>query len=259
MEKSLRITTVQSILHWENAAANLDMFSQKLGGLADKTDLVILPEMFTSGFSMNAEAIAETMDGPSLKWMREMASSLNAVVTGSLAIQDAGKYYNRLIWMQPDGHFGIYDKRHLFTLAGEHQHYSAGSEKLIVEWKGWKICPLICYDLRFPVWCRNAENYDLLIFMANWPETRGHHWRQLLLARAIENQAYVAGVNRVGEDGLGYVYNGDTAIVDFSGNLLYQAAQIEGVFTVSLSLDKLRAYREKLQFLADRDDFKILF
>ena len=259
MENSLRITTVQSVLHWENARANLAMFTEKLQGLAGQTDLVILPEMFTTGFSMNAGAISETMEGPSVKWMKEMASSLHAVVTGSLVIQEAGQYHNRLIWMRPDGSFSHYDKRHLFSLAGEHEHYAAGCEKLIVEWKGWKICPLICYDLRFPVWCRNTEGYDLLIFVANWPETRAHHWRQLLVARAIENQAFVAGVNRVGEDGLGYLYNGDSAIVDYAGNLLCQAAQVEGVFTVALQPGKLKEFRTKLQFLADRDDFEILF
>ncbi|MEZ4958698.1 MAG: amidohydrolase [Saprospiraceae bacterium] len=258
MEKSLRITTVQSTLHWENAAENLSMFSKKLEGLAGKTDLVVLPEMFNTGFSMNAAAIAETMQGRTLDWLGKKAAELNAVVTGSLVIEDNGKFYNRLVWMQPDYCYELYDKRHLFTLAGEHEHYTAGKRKLIVAWKGWKICPLICYDLRFPVWSRNTENYDLLLYMANWPEKRGHHWRQLLMARAIENQSYVVGVNRVGEDANGFKYQGDTSVIDYAGNLLYRTAQVEDIFTITLHLDNMEAYRNNLQFLPDQDRYKIL-
>ncbi len=253
----LRITTIQTSLHWENIQANLDMFSEKLSGLAGKTDLVILPEMFTTGFSMNAEALAEEMDGKTMQWLSAKASALNAVVTGSFIAKEKGKFFNRLIWMQPDGVFEVYDKRHLFTLAGEHEVYAAGDKKLIVNWKGWKICPLICYDLRFPVWSRNTEDYDLLIYMANWPEARSHHWRQLLMARAIENQSYVAGVNRSGSDEKGLNYTGDTSVIDFSGKILYQVADVEDIFTTGLSLEKLKEFRKKLYFLADRDEFEI--
>lgn len=258
MEKILRITTVQSGLHWENAWENLAMFTRLLEGLAGKTDLVVLPEMFTTGFSMNAAGLAETMQGPTMDWLRRTATALNAAVTGSLVIEENGKFYNRLVWMQPDNYFAVYDKRHLFTLAGEHEHYTMGGKKLTVEWKGWNICPLICYDLRFPVWSRNAENYDLLLYVANWPERRGHHWRQLLMARAIENQSYVVGVNRVGEDGNGIAYQGDTSIIDYAGNLLYRLTQAEGVFTISLSFESMADYRKKLPFLADQDRYKIL-
>ena len=253
----LRITTIQTALHWENIQANLQMFSEKLSGLAGLTDLVILPEMFTTGFSMSAPNLAEGMDGKTMLWLKARAAELNAVVTGSFIAEENGRFFNRLVWMQPDGIFETYDKRHLFTLAGEHGTYTAGDKKLIVNWKGWKVCPLICYDLRFPVWSRNAEGYDLLIYAANWPETRSHHWKQLLMARAIENQAYVAGVNRSGTDGMGFQYSGDTSVVDFSGKILYQVSGEEDVFTVGLSLEKLQDYRKSLHFLADKDEFEI--
>lgn len=256
MEK-LRITTVQSTLHWEDPAANRQMFDEKLAGLQGKTDLVILPEMFTTGFSMKAEKLAEPIDGPTFTWLQGHAARLGAVVTGSLIVKENGRFFNRLIWMRPDGQFNCYDKRHLFTLAGEHETYTAGHEKLVVEWMGWKICPLICYDLRFPVWSRNVEAFDLLIYVANWPEKRSHHWRNLLLARAIENQCYVAGVNRTGSDGLGFDYTGDTAVIDFSGQVRYQIASLENVFTCELSREFLVEYRNKLNFLPDQDEFKI--
>jgi omega-amidase len=253
----LRITTVQTALHWENIQMNLEIFSQKLTGLAGKTDLVILPEMFTTGFSMNGPALAEDMEGTAMQWMKAQAAALNAAITGSFIAKENGQFFNRLVFMMPGGEFEMYDKRHLFTLAKEHETYTAGAKKLIVNWKGWRICPLICYDLRFPVWSRNAEEYDLLIYVANWPETRNHHWKQLLIARAIENQAYVAGVNRSGFDGNGFQYSGDTSVIDFSGKTLYRVSGEEDVFTVGLSLEKLYEYRKSLQFLADRDEFEI--
>ncbi len=257
MKENLRITTIQSKIHWENPGANLSMFAEKMNGLADNTDIVILPEMFTTGFSMNATALAEPMDGPTMRWLENTANHLGALVTGSFIAVEKGQYYNRLVWMQPGGTFKTYDKRHLFTLAGEHETYTAGTEKLIAEWLGWKICPLICYDLRFPVWSRNTSGYDLLIFMANWPDIRSYHWRQLLLARAIENQSYVVGVNRTGEDDNGHFYAGDTSVIDYSGRLIYRISGAEDVFTATLSMSAQKAYRDSLQFLPDRDDFHI--
>ncbi len=253
----LRITTVQSYLHWENIDANLDMFSEQLQNLRGQTDLVILPEMFTTGFSMSPEKLAETMQGKTMLWLKEQAARLNAVVTGSFIAKESGHFYNRLVWMRPDATFEIYDKRHLFSFAGEHVDYTAGQQRLTTDWKGWKICPLICYDLRFPVWSRNTESYDLLIYPANWPEKRSHHWKRLLVARAIENQCYVAGVNRIGEDGKGHNYAGDTTLIDFLGNTLYRISNIESTLTTSLSKDRLQAYRSSHQFLADQDEFKI--
>ena len=254
---TLRITTVQSALHWEDRGANLAMFSEKLAELAGRTDLVVLPEMFTTGFSMNAPSLAEPMDGPTMQWLDAQAKAVGAVITGSFIVVEHGRYYNRLVWMRPNGYFETYDKRHCFTLAGEHETYTAGNTKRIVELNGWKICLLICYDLRFPVWSRNTDGYDLLVFVANWPETRSHHWSQLLIARAIENQAYAIGVNRTGTDAKGHTYSGDTAVIDYSGRTQYRVSGTEAVFTVNLSLEGLRAYREKLPFLADRDNFKI--
>ena len=196
------------------------------------------------------------MNGPSMKWMAEKAEKTGAVITGSLIIEEGGRFFNRAIWMRPDGTFAHYDKRHLFTLAGEHQVFTAGKKRLVTEWKGWRICPLVCYDLRFPAWGRNTENFDLLIYMANWPEKRSHHWRSLLMARAIENQCFVAGVNRVGSDEMGLDYIGDTSIFDFTGHLIYQASNVEGVFTCELSQPPMHTYRSKLSFLPDQDSFE---
>ncbi len=254
---NLRITTVQSDLHWENTGANLDMFSTKLQNLAGLTDLIVLPEMFTTGFSMNAAPLAEKMQGTTMNWLKRQAEALDAVVTGSFIAEERGYFYNRLVWMRPNGTFDLYDKRHLFTLAGEQKSYTAGRQRLTTEWKGWKICPLICYDLRFPAWSRNNESFDLLIYVANWPEKRRSHWKHLLPARAIENQCYVAGVNRIGTDGLGLSYAGDSSVTDFSGQTLHQVANVEGVFTLSLSMENLLKYRSNFQFLADQDVFEI--
>ena len=255
--QDLRITTIQSTLHWEDKPANLAMFDKKMEGLAGTTDLVVLPEMFTTGFSMKAPVFAEGMEGRTMNWLWAKADEIGAVVTGSFIVNDNGKYYNRLVWMQPDGEFEYYDKRHLFTLAKEDKAYDAGHKKLVAEWKGWRACPMICYDLRFPVWSRNVEGYDLLIYVANWPQTRRHHWQQLLTARAIENQVYVVGVNRMGSDAKGLDYSGDTSVIDYSGEVLYRAANVEGIFTCEISRAKLAAFRQKLNFLADQDKFKI--
>lgn len=257
--KNLRITTVQSELTWENISANLLRFEDKLAHLKDKTDLIILPEMFTTGFSMLTKKLAEKMSGQTMDWFTEQAQKLNTVITGSFIAEENGQYFNRLIWMRPDGTFSQYDKRHLFTLAKEHEHYAPGEQRLIVELKGWKICPLICYDLRFPVWARNNVNYDLLLYMANWPITRSHHWKSLLTARAIENQSYTIGVNRVGKDGNAYIYSGDTSIIDYSGNILHQVANREDIFTMTLSLSEQKVFRAQLNFLPDGDKFDVHF
>ena len=255
---NLRITTVQTNLQWEAPAANRAMFDTKLAPLAGQTDVVVLPEMFTTGFSMNAAALAETMDGTSLEWMTKHAARLDAVLTGSLIVQENGNNYNRLIWMRPDGSYDTYDKRHLFTMADEHLTYTAGTKRLITEWRGWRVCPLVCYDLRFPVWARNTDGYDLLIYTANWPSMRAYAWRTLLHARAIENQAYTVGVNHVGKDGKDIPYSGDTMIIEPSGaDILYHKADEEDVHTETLSWEHLQKVRKKLPFLADKDAFEI--
>ena len=254
---NLRITTVQSVIHWENIDANLDHFSNKISHLKNQTDVVVLPEMFTTGFSMNPSTLAESMTGKTMKWLTKQAKKINAVITGSFIAEDNGKYYNRLVWMYPNGTYEIYDKRHLFTLAKEHENYESGTRKLIIEWKGWKICPLICYDLRFPVWARNVEGYDLLLYTANWPTARSNAWKTLLEARAIENQCYVVGVNRVGNDGSGLEYAGDSSVIDFGGKVLQRASDIEQVATVEISKSTMEKFRKKLNFLGDRDLFKI--
>lgn len=253
----LKVTTIQSAIVWEDREANLAMFSKKTDGLSGQTDLVILPEMFTTGFSMNAAPLAEEMSGKTVAWMKAKAANLNAVITGSIIVKDGQGFFNRLVWMFPDGRFETYDKRHLFTLADEHKTYSAGKKKQVVNWKGWKICPQICYDLRFPVWSRNTEGYDLLVYIASWPERRNDHWKQLLIARAIENQAYVVGVNRVGTDGKDFSYTGDTSVIDYAGKVLYRVSETEDVFTIALSHETLSQYREGLPFLADRDAFEM--
>ena len=252
--KDLRVTLAQADLHWEDKAANLAAFTAKLAGLAGQTDLVVLPEMFTTGFTMNAPALAEPENGPTVQWMAEQAAWLNAAITGSFIALDGGRYYNRLVWMQPDGRYQTYDKRHLFAMAGEHHTYTPGNKRLLVEWRGWKVLPLICYDLRFPAWSRNQEDYDLLIYVANWPSPRRHHWRSLLAARAIENQAYALGINRVGLDGNGYPHAGDTSAIDFSGEELFHLAHSEGCMTLVLSYQEQQAFRQKLPFLDDRDE-----
>jgi predicted amidohydrolase len=241
----LTLTLVQSELVWERRKANLDRFRERLAPLAGTTDLVVLPEMFSTGFTMNAGPLAETMQGPTLAWMQATARQLDAAVTGSAIIRDNGQLYNRLLWVAPDGAVATYDKRHLFRMSGEHEVYAAGREPLTVTLKGWRVRPFICYDLRFPRWCRNRRPaYDLAIFVANWPAARAGHWRVLLEARAIENQCYVVGVNRVGTDGNGLAYRGDSAVIDPQGKVRYQRADREDVFTTTLSHADLNAYRE---------------
>lgn len=256
--ENLRVSLVQSALYWENKASNLEQFAEKLAPLGGHSDLIILPEMFTTGFSMNPEKLAESMDGRTMQWLTQQAKALNAVVTGSFIVNENQKYFNRLIWMRPDGTFEWYDKRHLFTYADEHLHYTAGKQRLVVEWLGWKICPLICYDLRFPVWSRNTDAYDVLIYVANFPERRSHAWKSLLIARAIENQAFTIGVNRVGTDGNDIYYVGDTSLIDYNGQLIHQVSQLENIFTTSLSYASLKDFRKRFAFLQDQDSFHFI-
>lgn len=265
---SLTITLIQPNLHWEDKKANLDMLSKKIESIEEKTEVIILPEMFSTGFSMNTELLAENMNGETVQWMKKTAAEKNIILTGSLIIKEDGNCFNRLIWMLPDGNYGYYDKRHLFAYGNEHLHYHAGNKRLIASVKGWKINLLVCYDLRFPVWARQSplssgegsgvrSEYDLLVYVANWPQRRNHAWKTLLQARAIENQCYVVGVNRVGDDGTGIHYSGDSMIVDPLGEILYQKENEEDIFTYTLEKEKLQAVREKFPFWKDADLFNI--
>lgn len=256
--QDLKIALVQSFLHWEDKGANLFMFEGKLRNLSTPVDIIVLPEMFSTGFSMQPEKFAEPMSGFAVDWMQKMAVALNAVITGSLIIKENGAYFNRLIWAQPDGELYWYNKRHLFSMAGEEKVYFPGSDKLIVEWKGWKICPMICYDLRFPVWIRNVENYDLLLFVANWPERRVQHWRKLLQARAIENQCYVVGVNRVGDDGNGIAHSGNSMFIDPQGEIGFEILGQDIISVANLNYEEIVKTRRYMPFLSDRDQFKLL-
>jgi omega-amidase len=254
----LRITTIQADLIWQNKAANLQKMDNILRGpLRGTTDLIVLPEMFTTGFSMLPETLAEPINGPTMAFLTAKSRELDAAITGSFICEENGKFYNRLVWMQPDGQFWTYDKRHLFSLANEQNHYTSGSQRLQVQWRGWTICPMICYDLRFPVWSSNTppDFYDLLIYVANWPERRRQPWQSLLVARAIENQAFVVGVNRVGVDGNGVMHVGDTTIVDFAGEKLFSSAYTEGSSTTTILKTDLVNFRKKFPFLDDQDAF----
>lgn len=264
---TLNVTLIQSNLFWEDKDANLRMLEAKIRGLQQRTNIVVLPEMFSTGFSMRPEALAETMDGNTVNWMKQLAAQQKIILTGSVIIEEEGKYYNRLIWMLPNGQYGFYNKRHLFAYAGEHEHYTPGNKRFIASVNGWKIHLMICYDLRFPVWSRQSlpldevgsaePEYDLLVYVANWPDRRIHAWKTLLQARAIENQCYVVGVNRVGEDGKGHHYSGDSMVVDPLGEVLYTKSQEEDIFSITLQKEKLEEVRQKLPFLADADDFLI--
>lgn len=258
MDNNLRIAVLQVNLIWENPVKNISVFSEKIDLIQDDVDLIVLPEMFSTGFSMNAANLAEKSDGSTFQWMQKVAKQRNAAVTGSLIIEEDGNFYNRLFFVFPNGSFEKYDKRHTFTLAKEDQTYTAGKERLIVDYKGWKICPLICYDLRFPVWARNTSEYDLLIYVANWPETRIHAWDILLQARAIENMSYCIGVNRTGQDGNKYQYNGHSAVYDCLGKSLFNNdREIEFTEIVTLEKEHLQETRNKLKFLQDRDKFSL--
>ncbi len=258
--QDLSITLVQTHLFWGDKDRNLEHFDALLKDVSG-SDLIILPEMFNTGFMTQPAPVAETMDGPTLSWMREKAAALGITITGSLIIREEDQYFNRLIWMPPDGAFRIYNKRHLFRMAGEHERMSMGTERLIVGLKGWNICPLVCYDLRFPAWSRNTYRdgvygYDLLIYVANWPEVRAIAWKRLLPARAIENQCYVAGLNRVGADGQGIFHSGDSAVIDPKGNSISQVKANESfVQNIILKRKELDDFRAKFQVGRDWDDF----
>ncbi|GAB3100758.1 amidohydrolase [Aestuariicella hydrocarbonica] len=258
-KQDLRVSIIQQSLVWQDPPANRARFGELILGQAGATDLIVLPEMFTAGFSMDSQKVAEPATGETLAWMKEMAQSTGAVITGSYAVaaKDGGLPLNRLVWMRPDASYEIYDKRHLFRMAGEHKRYQAGEGRLTVELMGWRIRPLICYDLRFPVWCRNQEDYDLLIFVANWPAARAYPWSQLLKARAIENLACVVGVNRVGEDGNGHAYSGDSVVLDAMGKPVVDPGSKAGVFTVTLSAEALNSFREKFPAHLDADGFQL--
>jgi omega-amidase len=262
--QDLKITLIQSALYWEEIDANLSSFEEKIWQIGERTDIIVLPEMFTTGFTMNAAKLAEHMNMRAFKWMRQMADQTGALLLGSYIVTADERYYNRLVWMEPGGQFKTSDKRHLFRMAAEHETYSAGDNLLVASWKGWRICPLICYDLRFPVWSRNTYdattrqlNYDALVYVANWPAARVDAWDALLRARAIENLSYCAGVNRVGSDGNGIEYSGHSAVYSPKGELMLISKNVESITTVELRADALLAFREKFPAYSDADRFSI--
>lgn len=254
----MKIALIQTSLAWENPIENRSHLAQKITGFMQDVDLIVLPEMFSSGFTMNPAAVAETMQGETVLWLQHLAKAKDCAITGSLVIEENGNYYNRLVFVYPSGEIKWYDKRHLFTLAGEEKFYTSGQEKLIVEYKGFKICPLICYDLRFPVFSRNVEDYDLLIYVANWPRVRVSAWDILLKARAVENVSYAVGVNRVGTDENNHEYNGHSQVVDFLGNYVLEPQEADGVFIIHLDKERLLETRNRLAFLNDRDQFNLI-
>lgn len=290
----LTFTLIQTDLQWEDKTANLQMLEEKIHSIPNPTQIIVLPEMFNTGFSMKPEELAEDMNGPTVAWMKRMAMEKRVIITGSLMIRQStqndlqdhetatsgeANYFNRLIWMLPNGQYGIYDKRHLFAYAGEDKHYTAGSKRLIASVNGWKINLQVCYDLRFPVWARQAAHsplehlsetkdrsearggeveFDVLIYVANWPERRVHAWKTLLVARAIENQCYVIGVNRTGNDGNGIYHSGNSMVIDAMGEVLFEKEHEEAIHTITLSKEKLEEIRHKLPFLKDADDFSLL-
>jgi omega-amidase len=264
--QDLKITLIQSDLHWEDTEANLAMFEEKVWQIGNTTDVIVLPEMFTTGFTMAAPKLAEHMNMRTFKWMKQMADQTGALILGSYIVTVHDRYYNRLLWMEPGGQFKTYDKRHLFRMANEQKVFAPGESLLVGTWKGWRICPLICYDLRFPVWSRNRWdahthklNYDVLVYIANWPTTRIDAWNTLLKARAIENLSYVAGVNRIGQDGAGIEYNGNSSIISPKGEVIYTNEGTESMRTIALSSNSLEAFRDRFPAYQDADDFEVEF
>ncbi len=260
---ALSITTIQTNLIWEDKAANLYALEQKINSIQDPTEIVVLPEMFSTGFSMQPSLFAETMEGETLNWMKKVSTQNKIILMGSIIIEEEGKYYNRLIWMLPNGEYGYYDKRHLFAFGQEDKFYNAGNKRFIAQVKGFKINLQVCYDLRFPVWARQQNKsggmeYDVLIYIANWPEKRSHAWKTLLCARAIENQCYVVGVNRVGTDGNNIYHSGNSLVIDPLGQVLYHMPDDEDVNTVTISKDYLNEVREKFPFWKDGDGFSLI-
>ncbi|AZJ33161.1 amidohydrolase [Tenacibaculum mesophilum] len=255
---TLKVALIQSDLVWENPTENRKRFEKKINGLSDEIDLIVLPEMFTTGFTMNASAVAEIMEGETVQWLQNLAQEKSIAITGSIIISENNNFYNRLLFVHPSGKIDSYNKKHTFTLAGEHEVFSAGTERIIIDYKGWRICPLICYDLRFPVWARNTENYDLLLYVASWPKPRIEAWDSLLKARAIENMSYTIGVNRVGVDANGYEYIGNTACYDTLGNCLVKNnLGTEEILIIELNKQEQAKIRDRFCFLDDRDAFVI--
>lgn len=253
----MKTALIQTTLIWENPSQNIQNLTKRINSITEKIDLIILPEMFTSGFTMNPKNASQTMNGEALFWLKQTAQQKNCAITGSLVIQENNHFFNRLVFVFPNGEVQHYDKKHLFTLAGEDKVYTPGSQKLIVDYNGFKICPLICYDLRFPVFARNVEDYDLLIYVANWPKPRINAWDILLKARAVENMTYVIGVNRVGTDTNNLDYVGHTQAIDFLGNYIQEPQETEGIFIIELDKNQLLETRKKLAFLDDKDTFII--
>lgn len=253
----IKVALVQTALHWEDKQSNLTMFDEKISSIKADTDLIVLPEMFTTGFSMKPTQFAESIDGPSMQWLKDQASKSKACIAGSIIIKEDNHYYNRLIWMRPDGSFEQYNKRHLFRLANEQNHYTAGTERKIVELGDWKINLNVCYDMRFPVWSRNVMDYDILLNVANWPAKRSYPWKTLTRARAIENMCYVIALNRVGNDGNDYYHTGDSAVVYPDGTAIIECNDEEKILYATLSKDELIKFRDRFQFYKDADDFTI--
>lgn len=253
----MKVAIIQSPLSWENPILNRNYFEEKINEITQEVDLIVLPEMFTSGFTMNPSAVAETMQGETIQWLQSLAKAKKCAITGSLIIKEGENFFNRLVFIFPNGELQFYDKRHLFTLAGEDKVYTSGKEKLIVDYLGWKICPLVCYDLRFPVFARNIENYDLLLYVANWPKPRINAWDILIKARSVENMCYTIGVNRVGLDSNNLEYIGHSQVVDYLGNFILEPQESEAAFIVELNKDKMLETRKKLGFLNDLDSFEM--
>ncbi len=253
-KENITIAVVQTQLYWEDVEANLAMFSEILAK-AETAHLYILPEMFTTGFSMQPAKYAQKSYTKGIAWLKETAKHKQAALVGSIMVVEGTQYYNRLFFVTPAQEVFTYDKKHLFSLGKEQQHYTAGNKRLIVNYLGWKICPLICYDLRFPVWSRNTTDYDLLLYVANWPQKRIHHWRSLLIARAIENQCYVAGCNRIGNDANAVAHNGNSCIVEYSGEVLQEKIETVTILYQKLSKTSLLRYKNAFSFLKDRDNF----
>ena len=256
---NLHISLIQTDLFWEDKFRNLEMLGKKIAATETASQIVVLPEMFTTGFSMQPKLFAETMEGPTIEWMVEQAALHKIIITGSIIIEEDNKFYNRLLWVLPNGQVAYYNKRHLFAYAGEDKEYTPGNKRFIAQVNGWKICLQICYDLRFPVWARKQtpDEYDLLLYVANWPERRNHAWKTLLCARAIENQTYVVGVNRVGKDGHQINHSGDSMIVDPMGQVLYYKADDEDTVYMELEKSVVLEAREKFPFGRDADSFSI--
>ncbi|MEP6804091.1 MAG: nitrilase family protein [Flavobacterium sp.] len=253
----MKIALIQSDLYWEDVSKNRKSFESKINEIDSEVNLVVLPEMFSTGFTMNAPQVAETMQGETVSWMQSLAKQKNFAITGSLIIVENEQYYNRMFFVFPSGGIQYYNKRHLFSLAGEDKFYTSGDKKVIVDYLGWKICLQVCYDLRFPVFARNVENYDLLLYVANWPKVRTNAWDALLKARAIENLSYVVGVNRIGFDANNFEHIGHSQAVDFLGNYILEPQETEATFIVDLDKDVMLETRKKLDFLSDKDTFEI--